>query len=964
MKYPFLGSYIRFLGKGLLLLFCIIFNEQAKAYPFIGIKINGGASITNSPEVTIEISSIKIDDKLIKEMQIANESNFNNQSWLNYSNKPIKFELTPGDGEKNIWVRLKDKEGNVSPAENAKIILDTQPPEAKSLEINNGAAYTNNQQMKVLLELKAEGATKMQISNEPGFENVEWKPYKPRIQWLIGPPGDGKKVVFARFADAANNYSSTIKSSIELDTKPPHNCTIEINEDAKTTNKFDVKVKVQAEGASKLRLIDRTGQEQFFDFSNTNVKEINWTFDKNQGLKIIRAYFVDEAQNFTQQIVQDDIILDTQPPKPPIIKINNGATHTNNANGIVSLRINTKENPTDFLIHISNDKNIQHVEGKPFQAIFDKWQLDADADGEKFIWASLQDPAGNISEVNKASIILDRKPPVIERVEINGGASITNKSKVNIRIEASGADFMQISTRKDLIKGNDWHPFSANLTGFQLPLGNGEKRVFIILRDKAGNVSKVSTANIILDENAPQGAFALVNNQQFVNKRAIQLKFKTADATHFQISHLPTFNQAEWIKSNINETTYQLPDEDGAYKIFFRLKDAVGNISEPLVLPVFLDRAPPQAKSLLINNGAEWFNRVDMKVTLAFNVQGADEVMISNNKDFDKAKWQESERTIGWILDGTKDGKKTVYAKFRDRAGNESDVINASIKVDTEGPQINNFIINEGDVYTKALSREVKITIDAQGADSIYLSNESIDLLKPVNWIPYTDTLTWQLMDQDGVLTVHGLLKDKAGNVSMEVNDHIILDRVPPEFTRVFVNNNARFCNQTQVQVRLIAREAAQVKVSNYPSLDSAQWMPYTNLITEWHLDSTREGRKIVYAWFKDKAGNISDAAADEIILDRVPPEGIDVGFRYESISADEVFIVVKASDPKTMQWTFADTFENSEWQKYEKEFKIKLPENNNNEIPFYIRFRDEAENNTKVFEKMIIRKKEDEQQE
>jgi len=961
MKYPSLGSYIRSLGKGLLLLICIIYTEQAIAYPYIGIKINGGVSTTNSVEVTVEIASLKIDDKLIKEMQVASEPNFANQSWITYSSEPMQFKLPQGDGEKTVWARLKDKEGNISPAENVKILLDTQAPKAESLLINGGAAYTNNKQMKVLLEPRVTGAAKMQISNGPNFENVNWEPYKPRLQWLLGPPGDGKKTVIARFADAAGNYSSTIQSSIELDTKPPHNCNIVINENAKITNKHEVKVKVQAEGASKLRLIDRAGQEQFFDFSNADVKEINWTFDKNQGLKIIRAYFVDEAQNFTQQTVQDDIILDTQPPQPPLISINNGATHTNNDKGIVSLRLHSKENPTGFQVFINNNENIRQTEGKPFQVTFDKWQLDDDSDGEKVIWVSLQDLAGNMSTVNKASIILDRKPPSIERIEINGGASITNSSKVNIQIEASGADFMQLSTKKDLINGNNWRPFSANLIDFQLPVGNGEKRVFILLRDKAGNVSEVGTAKITLDENAPQGALALVNNQPFVKERAVPLKFKTADATHFQISDNPNFDKANWVKADVNKTTYQLPDEDGAYKIYFRLKDAVGNISEPLVVPVLLDRESPQANRLLINNGAEWFNRVDMKVTLAFNVQEADEVMISNSKAFAEAKWQSLERTMGWILDGTTDGKKTVYAKFRDKAGNESEIVSASIKVDTKGPKINDFIINEGDVYTKALSRKVQIKIDAQGADSIYISNEPIDLLKPLHWIPFTDTLTWQLMDQDGVLTVHALLKDKAGNVSLEVKDHIILDRVPPELARVFINNNARFCNQTQVQVRLIAREAAEVKVSNYPNMDSAQWMPYTNLINEWHLDSTREGRKIVYAWFKDKAGNVSDAIADEIILDRISPEGIKVGFRYDSITTDEVFVVVKASDPKTMQWTFADQFNNSEWQKFEKEFKIKLPDDNSDEIPFFIRFRDEAENNTQVYEKMIIRKKEDE---
>lgn len=959
-----MDNLFRLLCKSLgILSFVCLAGSELFAFPFIGIRINNGEHYTREREVTIEIKSLKLDEKLIESMQVGTSPDSEKKDWLNYSTQPFTFKLPAGDGKKTLYVRLKDKNGNISPTETASIILDTTPPKAQKILINGGAAYTNNKQMKVLLGLMAEGASKMQVSNQPKFDEAEWEAYKTRKSWLLAPPGDGKKTVYARFTDQAENISDVIQASIILDTKAPDSCEIIINENDKFTTRNKVQVDVKASGASKVRLLDRAGQEKILDLKNKNYSSIEWILNDEPGLKIIRAYFMDEAQNFTSQTIQDDIIFDPIAPLPPLIRINNGKTHTNHPEGIVDLHITSKENPAGFKILIGNTKVPGPEQIINFQPLMAKWKLQQAEDGIKYVYARLQDEAGNISEPAQASIILDRTPPVVEKIIINDGEKVTNNSKVSIRVEARGADFMQIGVSSNITKSNNWQPFISDIQSFQLPVGDGIKKLYFIFKDQAGNVSELANASIKLDESAPKGLFAFTEKQQYSNQRAIEVKFKTGDASWYQISHLSDFKNVSWKAVKDSIAFYQLPDEDGRYTLFFRLKDAVGNVSKPISLPVILDREKPEQVAININNGAEWFNRIDMKVTLSLHASGADEVMISNTPEFSQSRWQELERTMGWILDGSSDGIKTVYAQFRDWAGNISEVASAKIKVDTRGPSINNFEINRGATYTNELSRKVNIVVDAEGADSLYLSNEPIDLKAELEWIPYQDSLEWTLMDQDGVLTVFGLLKDKAGNVSQTFNDHIILDRVPPDFARVFINNNARFTNKTNVQVRLIAREAVKMKVSNYPIRDSVKWQPYQNLMESWTLDSMTEGRKIVYAWFMDKAGNVSDAIADDIILDRMAPDDITVAYRNDSASANEAWIVIRATDPKTMQWSFNENWEEANWQKYEPEFKIKLPAEKN-KLNFFIRFRDEAENITQVFSKLITKPEDNDKQE
>lgn len=96
--------------------------------------INGGASSTNNTTVSLTISATDVGSGLAG-MQVSEDSNFAGVAWEDYATtKP--FTLSAANGLKYVFVRFKDKVGNISEAASAPITLDTIAP---SLTIDSPA---------------------------------------------------------------------------------------------------------------------------------------------------------------------------------------------------------------------------------------------------------------------------------------------------------------------------------------------------------------------------------------------------------------------------------------------------------------------------------------------------------------------------------------------------------------------------------------------------------------------------------------------------------------------------------------------------------------------------------------------------------------------------------------------------------------------------------------------------------
>lgn len=64
------------------------------------------------------------------------------------------------------------------------------------------------------------GCEESWISNDGLFDIEPFEPFFQNKAWVL-PPGDGNKMVYARYKDSAGNFSATISDSIKLDTTKP-----------------------------------------------------------------------------------------------------------------------------------------------------------------------------------------------------------------------------------------------------------------------------------------------------------------------------------------------------------------------------------------------------------------------------------------------------------------------------------------------------------------------------------------------------------------------------------------------------------------------------------------------------------------------------------------------------------------------------------------------------------------------
>ena len=198
--------------------------------------------------------------------------------------------------------------------------------------------------------------------------------------------------------------------------------------------------------------------------------------------------------------------------------------------------------------------------------------------------------------------------------------------------------------------------------------------------------------------------------------------------------------------------------------------------------------------SIIIEDGQSYTNSVSVTLTLfAFdNVSGMGQgaqMKFSNNK----VDWSQPEaysEVKEWILTEG-DGLKRVFVKFKDAAGNWSNIFSDTIILDTTPPE-GSITINNGDEYAQELT--ATLTLDAQdqlsGLHQMKFSNDNN------NWSEseqYSDAKDWILSEGEGEKTVYVQYSDNIGNWSQSYSDTIILVSTPPVITEVIDDGESTF---------------------------------------------------------------------------------------------------------------------------------------------------------------------------
>ena len=216
------------------------------------------------------------------------------------------------------------------------------------------------------------------------------------------------------------------------------------------------------------------------------------------GEKIVYFRVKDKADNIAGPIV-DTIILDTTLPEELSVVINENAKYTNSK--LVTLVLNAY----DSLSGISEMSFSTYIKiwtsWEPFN--WTKQIYFTSGDGEDIVYFRVKDNAGNMALTND-TIILDTTLPHSLSIRINNGASETNSTLVNLKLNAGDAlsGVYQMSFSTDGENWDAWRNYT-NTTSYNLSDGDGEKTIYFKVKDRAGNVAEPVSATIFLDTSLP-----------------------------------------------------------------------------------------------------------------------------------------------------------------------------------------------------------------------------------------------------------------------------------------------------------------------------------------------------------------------------------------------------------------------------------------------------------------------------
>jgi len=793
-------------------------------------------------------------------------------------------------------------------------LVDTTAPTG-TLLINNAVAPTWTSSSSVALTVLGRdltGIAGMCISNSDSLDCPAFSPLTTSIPVWNLSSGDGPKTVRVWLQDNAGNVmKAPASATIALDTLPPTG-DVAINGGAAATRSLAVTLSLQAvdaNGQSGMKMCLGTSAATCASTGSV-IQAFASTVQNYQlpagadGARTVWLRLKDQYGRGMPDQVSASIIYDTQPPTNAAVLINGGNSSTT-ASTSVRLSISADDAGSNVTrMCISNTASCTNW--VPFAGSVN-WTLAAGADGLRTVYVWCGDAAGN-NMVNpvQASLTYDGSGPSGASVQINGGAAWASSSDVVLSIAASDYGDVEMCISDSNSSCTAFVPFAATAQ-WSLPPGEGQRSVFVTLRDWLGNsaLSPVS-ASISVDGSPPTNGSLVINGgADWTNSPAVMLSVEADDSySGLGSSCIANSNAVpctEFVPLNSTRiggsdrhaaaVVWSLaPSDDGAKTVFVTLRDRSGQqMAAVLSASIGLDQTAPSSVRLLINGGAAFTKQPNVTLSVTgyeSDYSGVTEMCVTNSNATACAEWVPFAPVVAWALEGG-EGRRAVFVTLRDRAGNSMpSPVSASIAINEGPPSHVQVTLNSGARF--ALSPIVSLVIapsDARGITDMCISNQQFDGPDGCSpFQPYQASLEWTLAPEgEGLRTVWVTLRDSAGEaMPSPANASIIVDLTPPTDGLLEINSGAVATADPNVQLLLAARDAAsnvtsvciQESASVEPAVAAAAcapWVPYSRS-KPLRLPGG-PGLKAVRVFFADAAARVTPQATQaNIWYDPTPP--------------------------------------------------------------------------------------------
>ena len=884
------------------------------------VQIGDGGPFANTIYVNLTIEASDADSG-VREMSFSNDGFI--WSMPEAFARAKQWRLAPGDGPKAVFMKLTDLAGNTSPVITARITLDTTAPSlyvASPLRQLDGRLYFSWRTDELSRGLVQLGTTAT-FSSPDARDLRELELDRDHSVTLPAPPG--VSVVYYRVVaiDQAGNLASSPVGTLSLPMPDREGPTggIRINNGGSTTADPRVTLSIWANDPSGVASMRLRNADSFWGSWETYATTRYWTLSSGEGDKEVQIMFRDTHGN-ESQVYQARIRLDAGTPAPRDV------TWTQTGARTVSVRWRTDE-PTNGIIYYhrsSGGTEYRQSEGREANPGYDHevTLINLEPGVSYRAKVVVSDRYGNQAECPEFTITVagvDQTRPY-GQITVNNGAAYTKTTQVTLALSANdpGGAVVSMSFSTD---GRNWSPDESYQTtrAYTLPAGDGTKTVYARFRDRAGLYSDPASDSIILDTRPPSISNVAVNQ---MGPDTVEISWRTDEPAFGAVRYgaaIRSYNERG------AEDRSGLPQQDGGYGTEHRVRltrlypgrtyyasieaiDRAENRSESPEFQ-FTASAPDQTKptgTIRINNGAAYTKTTQVTLALSANDPGGAVVSMSFSTDGRNWSPDESYQTTRAYTLPAGDGTKTVYARFRDRAGLYSDPASDSIILDTRPPSISNVAVNQMGPDTVEISWRTDEPAFGAVRYGAAIRSYNERGAEDRSGLPQQDggygtehrvRLTRLYPGRTYYASIEAI--DRAENRSESPEFHFTAsapDQTKPTGT-IRINNGAAYTKTTQVTLALSANDPGGAVVSMSFSTDGRNWSPDESYqTTRAYTLPAGDGTKTVYARFRDRAGLYSDPASDSIILDTRPPSISNVA--VNQMGPDTVEISWRTDEP------------------------------------------------------------------
>lgn len=536
----------------------------------------------------------------------------------------------------------------------------------------------------------------------------------------------------------------------------------------------------------------------------------------------------------------------------------------------------------------------------------------------------------------------------------------------------------------------DWIKFisivNLNLTG-----GDGIKKVKVTFRDNLARIIGTVETSIELDQNPPvindvktsKNAYSAGKNVEIIvesGKREsglegmVQVK---SISTGYDSGVQKTFERTVGEYVYIWDTTGLKEGQD--YKVEATLTDKAGWKAKDQRLAITIDNTPPEGGNIVINNGEAFTQKRSVEITFDMPKDAID-VFVEGDilADSNTFQWIPISKLPQPLIVNLNvgDGNKTIKARFRDEAGNETKPFEKTITLNETPPVI--LSVNSQDEGNPADNDEIyhagqiiKIVIKVDDREKNQLEawanitsqkteyDSGILAAKRDTDTDFTVIWNTSSLPEASDYIVNATLQDSFGQRTMDNSLIINIDNTPPQQPKVYIDGGKEITNSRNVKLSLfeIDKDAKEMFVAGDVSenFNAFQWIPLVDT-KEIEL-SEGNGTKVINVKLRDSAGNVSKEASATIILDRAVPSSLSIsinsGAKYTESHDIKVKLSAKSAREMFISGSIVKNDNTFQWIPYQEEINLRLTQGEG-EKSVRARFRNGTDNESAEVEAKI----------